>query len=250
MRTKEKQKTSESIIDTLEPNLKPIERPVIDSMTSDTLIDYNYYKNRIQTVLESYEIENNCSLKDIKKTEWNAVLILIYQNVFKLSKSENIQKYKYKPYNDNELMLMLCDLYIYLCYLYNKPVNITGFNHMLNLSDQYLYRYDNKESYIYIDIDRNNHYIKNSELQSYRLIYPNNTIVRMLNHTLSTIKQKLVYNSERSLQDMALDGSVMALAIGKIVHGWEEGKRAQIQAESMEKYVLPSDLIEKYSHSE
>lgn len=211
-------------------------------------VDFSYYKNRIDESIKEYEIINDVNIREIKKTEWNAVLIYIYNHVFKLSKKQNNMKYRYSPYNDSVLMNALCDYYIYLCYTYNKPINIMGFNHMLNLSDNYLYRYSNKDSYIYIDIDNNNKVIQYNQLNKYRNVYNTHTIVKISNDTMSTIRQKLVYNSERSLQDMALDGSVMALAVGKIVHGWEEGKKAQVQADILEKkYALPSDLIDKYS---
>ena len=248
--TEKQRNTSQVIFDLKSADSLPANQDPQTMTAAET--DFNYYKNRIDGAIAQYEIENGVSVKEIKKTEWNAVLIYIYQNVFKLDRKQNIQKYKYKPYNDSELMLLLCDYYIYLCYLYNKPINIMGYNHMLNLSDMYLNRYS-KDKYntnntdIYIDIDNNNKYINSNSIELYKSIYNNHNIIRMPNDTMLTIKKKLVYNSERAIEDMALDGSVMALAVGKIKHGWIESAKEKIQVEMLENYRLPSDLIDKYS---
>ena len=39
---------------------------------------FEYWKNRINEAISNYEIDNNVSVHEIKKVQWNAVLIYIY----------------------------------------------------------------------------------------------------------------------------------------------------------------------------
>ena len=84
-----------------------------DTEEITTSVDFSYYKNRIDESIKEYEIINDVNIREIKKTEWNAVLIYIYNHVFKLSKKQNNMKYRYSPYNDSVLMNALCDYYIF-----------------------------------------------------------------------------------------------------------------------------------------
>lgn len=86
------------------------------------------YENGIYLYLDQYIEEHN--IEDMHKepqSRWNAALLYINKNLFKLHpeilKSENRVSNTY----DINIINTICDIYIELCYEYDKEVSILGF---------------------------------------------------------------------------------------------------------------------------
>ena len=216
--------------------------------------DLNYFINRINEFLNQYEIENDCKIIDIKRNVFNHVLIEIYKNVF-YPYCKGIPRQivsRVLPYSDSEMMYRLCDYYIDLCYKYNKSITIYGYAYMMGISNLTIYKWDsgiNRDT-IYIDTNNYNREILLKDIEKYKKIYVDSNIVELPNTLLGTIAKKLRSASENNLAEMAVDGSVMALAMGKIKHGWEEGRKAQAQARILETYTSPQELLKDYSKND
>ena len=212
----------------------------------------SYYINAIDTALENYRLENNIKdFKEIKKPEWTAVLIYIYNQVFKpLRTGQGIKKSKLL-FTDEKTINKLCDYYIYMCLKYNKPVSIIGYSYLTGISYSTIEKYSNNPKYVntkyYIDVnDSSNSIYTQSEIEKYKKIYPNADVIELPKTISITISQKLRQASEEALTDLALDGSVMALAVGKIKHGWIEGGLQQKQAELLDNFTSPAELLDNY----
>jgi hypothetical protein len=102
------------------------------------------FENDIELYLNCFIEDNN--INDLKKEPqgvWNAALIYINKHVFKnkdiLKDSTNIPNYNntmtsnYNRYNYS-LLDNICDIYIYLCYLYDKEVSIMGFSKLTGIN--------------------------------------------------------------------------------------------------------------------
>lgn len=209
--------------------------------------DINYYINRIQDAITDYSEEHNKEdIYKLSKTRWNAVLIYIYNKVFKpivIKRETSII-----PYKDINLLNQLADYYIFLCNEYNKDVSLNGYCKMIGLSSVTIHRWNNKRdrSRQYIDIDHNNYVIAEEELKTYRLTYPAARLVELPNTLHGNLKQKLLAEREQSLKSITLDGSIPALALGKIEYAWIEGGLQQKQAEMLDNYTAPTALLDSY----
>ena len=134
---------------------------------------------------------------------------------------------------------------------YNKPISITGFSYITGISFNTIEKYSGNNKYIktryYKDLNSNSDTVlTENELENYKKIYPDSELVEVPNYIQLGLKQKLLSASEEVLTDLALDGSVMALAVGKIKHGWIEGGLQQKQAELLDNFTSPAELLDNY----
>lgn len=209
--------------------------------------DINYYINRIQDAITDYSEEHNKEdIYKLSKTRWNAVLIYIYNKVFKpivIKRETSII-----PYKDINLLNQLADYYIFLCNEYNKDVSINGFSKLIGISYMTLYQWNkrNNRSRCYIDIDNNNYMIAEEEVKTYQMTYPNNRVIELSNIQHDKLIKKLTAEREQSLKSITLDGSIPALALGKIEYAWIEGGLQQKQAEMLDNYTAPTALLDTY----
>jgi len=210
--------------------------------------DITYFKNRILECISEYEIENNVKVKEIKKTEWNAVLIYIYNHVFKRISDphKNIQKNNI-DYSNIDLLLDIADFYIYISLLNNKDVSINGFSYLTGIPLYTLKRWKTGKykSYVYMDLNTNR-VIDNNTADKYISAYKDHTVIKISNSDYMLISEKLNAAREHTLADLALDGSVMSLALGKIEYGWIEGKDKQLAAEMLQQQLDGKDLLSDY----
>lgn len=212
--------------------------------------DFEYWKNRINECISSYEIDNGVSVRDIKKVQWNAVLIYIYNHVFKRAADPKTNSRKsIIKYSDIQFLNSLCDYYIYICLSNNKDVSVNGFSYMtgIPLSTLGKWKNSNTRNTIYIDSDTDT-VIENNIVNRYRIAYPEHNIVEISNNDYSNISKKLYQAREHTLADLALDGSVMSLALGKIEYGWIEGKDKQLQADLLQQRINGTDLLTDYKN--
>lgn len=103
------------------------------------------YENGIYLYLDQYIEEHN--IEDMHKepqSRWNAALLYINKNLFKLHpeilKSENRVSNTY----DINIINAICDIYIELCYEYDKEVSILGFCKLTGIVQDTIYQWGNE----------------------------------------------------------------------------------------------------------
>ena len=103
------------------------------------------YENGIYLYLDQYIEEHN--IEDMHKepqSRWNAALLYINKNLFKLHpeilKSENRVSNTY----DINIINTICDIYIELCYEYDKEVSILGFCKLTGMVQDTIYQWGNE----------------------------------------------------------------------------------------------------------
>lgn len=103
------------------------------------------YENGIYLYLDQYIEEHN--IEDMHKepqSRWNAALLYINKNLFKLHpeilKSENRVSNTY----DINIINIICDIYIELCYEYDKEVSILGFCKLTGIVQDTIYQWGNE----------------------------------------------------------------------------------------------------------
>lgn len=103
------------------------------------------YENGIYLYLDQYIEEHN--IEDMHKepqSRWNAALLYINKNLFKLHpeilKSENRVSNTY----DINIINTICDIYIELCYEYDKEVSILGFCKLTGIVQDTIYQWGNE----------------------------------------------------------------------------------------------------------
>lgn len=204
--------------------------------------DISYINNRIHECIREYESINEIKARECKKIEWNAILLYIYNHAIKPIRNKD----KACIYRNDDLIEQLADLYINVCYENLKDISLTGFGYLTGISRSTLNAIRNSNTETYIDIDSNNKGIGTRDINNYRKLYPDHQIVTLSKPGCTIAYEKIATASEQALTSLTLDGSVMALAIGKVKHGWEEGKRAQVAAQLLEDARNTSDLLREY----
>lgn len=103
------------------------------------------YENDIYLYLDQYIEEHN--VEDMHKepqSRWNAALLYINKNLFKphpeVLKSENRVSNTY----DINIINTICDIYIELCYEYDKEVSILGFCKLTGIVQDTIYQWGNE----------------------------------------------------------------------------------------------------------
>lgn len=102
------------------------------------------YENKISEYLDQYILEKN--IEDMSKepqSKWNAALIYIYKAVFKNNR-ERLKGPDKDTYND-KLINDICDIYIELCYEYDKEVSINGFCFLTGINTDTVYTWGSGE---------------------------------------------------------------------------------------------------------
>lgn len=200
------------------------------------------YRESIGAAIEQFELNeldfaNKESLISMKSNRFNYFLQYVFNLCFKADKKTWCNKRSILEYDNDTIMLGLCDTYLILCNRYNKIPTIAGFCYLTGLS----YSLFEKP-----ELSQLNNNIINNNSNS---LYINNTLSREVEEVKSLgslrllIKQKIQNYQENSLFSSAADGSVMALALGKVKHGWTEGGQT-IRIESSNQGGV--SLMDKY----
>ena len=140
-----------------------IQKGAAQKMNNNVDIDLTEYENNLDAQIEGYEEQIYIAIRDFMQklqiedlvkepqNRWNACLIHIGQTVFK-----DKSKLKAAPYihtskvtlNGNayniDLFNKLCNIYINICYQFDKEVSIIGYSYFLNISYNTIYDWNNK----------------------------------------------------------------------------------------------------------
>lgn len=143
--------------------------------------DQEIFENQIVMFLKMFCEEKDPPIKDMTKepqSVWNGCLRYIRKNVFRnkdILKSKNniainnnsipsnFNSYNYKLIND------ICDIYIDLCFLYDKEVSIIGFSNLTGINPDTLHDWGNgdvKLSSLSCDIYKKLNYYREESLSN------------------------------------------------------------------------------------
>ena len=174
------------------------------------------YENKISEYLDQYILEKN--IEDMSKepqSKWNAALIYIYKAVFKNNR-ERLKGPDKDTYND-KLINDICDIYIELCYEYDKEVSINGFCFLTGINTDTVYTWGSGE--------------------------------RRSGSSCSDVYKKLVKNNEESLSDKLISGGLNPMKVLPALnrrHNWnmpgtnrQGGEQTQSIEQIRERYSLP-----------
>lgn len=180
------------------------------------------YENGIYLYLDQYIEEHN--IEDMHKepqSRWNAALLYINKNLFKLHpeilKSENRVSNTY----DINIINTICDIYIELCYEYDKEVSILGFCKLTGIVQDTIYQWGNETT--------------------------------RLGSSASEIYKKLSTEREESLSNMLISGKrnpVGLLGALNRHYGWNMGQprggitEKQQSIEQIQQRYKPAELSE------
>lgn len=174
------------------------------------------YENKISEYLDQYILEKN--IEDMSKepqSKWNAALIYIYKALFKNNK-ESLKGPDKDTYNDR-LMNDICDIYISLCYEYDKEISINGFCFLTGINTDTVYTWGSGE--------------------------------RRLGSSCSEIYKKLIKNNEESLSDKLISGGLNPMKVLPALnrrHNWnmpgtsrQGGEEQRSIEEIQQRYKVP-----------
>lgn len=168
------------------------------------------YESGIYDYLQQYI--NERGIEDMSKepqSKWNAALIYINKYVF-INDNElmsDINNSMYDEYKVNKI----CDIYINLCYEYDKEISINGFHFLTGINRDTLYSWKNEEtrSNIYYDSKGN----RISNIQMWKINHPNEEYRQESSSSCSDIYKKLVVNNEESLSCKLISGGLNPMKV-------------------------------------
>ena len=175
--------------------------------------DIEVYEDKISEYLDQYIHEKD--IEDMARepqSKWNAALIYIYKNLFK-GHTEDLKGPDKDTYND-KLINDICDIYIYLCYEYDKEVSINGFCFLTGIHKDTIYSWGREET--------------------------------RLGSSCSDLYKKLIENNEESLSDKLISGGLNPMKVLPALnrrHNWnmpgtsrQGGEQTQSIDEIQERY--------------
>lgn len=179
------------------------------------------YENGISEYLDQYIQEKD--IEDMSKepqSKWNAALIYIHKNLFK-GHTEDLKGPDKDTYND-KLINDICDIYIYLCYEYDKEVSINGFCFLTGIHKDTIYSWGREET--------------------------------RLGSSCSDLYKKLIENNEESLSDKLISGGLNPMKVLPALnrrHNWNMpgsnkpgGEQTQSIEQIRERYAVDQKQTE------
>lgn len=140
---------------TLEGLNKQIEEPNFNPQEG-TESEIEIYENDIDMYLKLFCEENGINnIKEESQSVWNAALMYIKRRVFNtpdtlkshvnIINNNSIMDSNYNAYN-YDLVLSVCNYYIYICNVYNKGVTISGFSKLTGIGEETIYDWGREDS--------------------------------------------------------------------------------------------------------
>ena len=168
------------------------------------------YEDNIYIALDQYIKERG--IKDMSKEtqgRWNAALMFIRKQVFANSQElmSEVNMSMYDEYKVNQI----CDIYINLCYEYDKEISINGFSFLTGIHRDTIYTWGNEEYRAIEYYDSNNNRIGNIAI--WKVNHPGEQYIEKLGSSCSDIYKKLVLNNEESLSCKLISGGLNPMKI-------------------------------------
>lgn len=213
----------------------------IDNM--DSLLDqYANEKGGLVVVDKEGNTEwQPLDLYAIDQQRWNAVLIYIYNNMFKNTVSK-----KYNciiDYSDIDTLNDVCDKYINICYEYGKEISVAGYCKLTGIETQTIYSWANGDTRDNTYFDMQGNEIK--DIAYFKMVRPGEGYTSKLSSSHSDLYKKLTKENEESLSAKAISGKGGIGVIAKLNyrHGWTVPQR--VVHESSNKPAMSRAEIEQ-----
>lgn len=203
------------------------------------------YEHDILLYLDQYV--NDKQIVDLSKVtqgKWNAVLMYINKNVFKGHRERLMSDYNKSAYDEYKVNA-ICDIYINLCYEYDKEISMNGFSFLTGIHIDTLYSWGNEE-YRGVEYYDNNG-VRIGNIALWKVNHPNDDYVMQSGSTCSEIFKKLIRNNEESLSDKLISGGLNPMKILPALnrrHNWNmpgsnrEGGEVRPSIEQIERKYL------------
>lgn len=187
--------------------------------------ELDVYENKIEEWIEDY-----CSrygvddMSQAKQSQWNAALLHVFKHVFKNPNSKSLYRSRL-DYKNGDLLNSICDIYINLCYRYNKEVSMMGYSKLTGIDSDTVVNWGNGTYRAFIYYDKDNNII--NDIETFRLNHKNEYYRQEANTTHLEIYKKLVKENEESLSNKLISGdgpTVGLLGALNRRHGWNMGQ--------------------------
>lgn len=186
---------------------------------SDELITIEMIDNMFDDLIDSFCLEHEIKDKyDIYPAQWNAALIYINNNTFKLNVNILKPPVTNGSYNLDAVNEAL-NIYINKCFMYNQEISITGFCLFTNIKHATIYSWDNREDRTIIYKDLQGNILNNMQIAKMQ----EGEYIQELSTAAVEIVKKLRNYSEESLVSLLKDrrnNPVKYLAILNRRHSW------------------------------
>jgi len=102
------------------------------------------YQNQIDIYLKMFCEENEIeNMKKESQSVWNAALMYIQHHVFNTGIPGRMRCGN--RYDDADVLMAICEYYIFLCYLHDKEVSLRGFCKLTGINEDTLFTWKTKE---------------------------------------------------------------------------------------------------------
>lgn len=168
------------------------------------------YESNIELYLAQYIAERK--IKDMNKetqSRWNAALLYINKYVFQ-NKDDLMSEVNHSMYDEYKIN-RICDIYINLCYEYDKEISINGFSFLTGIHIDTIYSWGKEEyrSTIYYDLDGN----RIGNIGTWRYNHPGEKYTEELGSSCSEVYKKLYRNNEESLSNKLISGGLNPMKV-------------------------------------
>ena len=183
------------------------------------------YENKIEEWIQDYCDRHGVDDMSVaKQSQWNAALLHVFKHVFKNPNSKSLYK-SCLDYKNGNLLNSICDIYINLCYCYNKEVSMMGYSKLTGIDSDTVVNWGNGTYRAFIYYDKDNNII--NDIETFRINHKNEYYRQEANTTHLEIFKKLVKENEESLSNKLISGdgpTVGLLGALNRRHGWNMGQ--------------------------
>lgn len=107
------------------------------------------FENEISLYLQEYIDERGISdMRKEPQSRWNAALIYINKSIFGANRDKLIIDTRVSNAYNIDLISNICDVYITLCYEYDKEISIIGFSKLTGINQDTFYSWGNNETQV------------------------------------------------------------------------------------------------------
>lgn len=196
------------------------------SNTVKTETGIEVYENKIEEYLDQYIQEHDIeNMNKETQSRWNAALLYINKYVFKGQKDKLRTPGNVNNSYDLELINELCDIYINLCYEYDKEVSILGFSKLTGINQDTFHDWGNEDRKSVTYYDKNNNIIPSINL--FKVNHPGEPYRQELGSSGREVYKKLNVEREESLSNKLISGKQNPIGILGTLnrhYGWNMGQ--------------------------
>lgn len=205
------------------------------------------FDDDIELYLDMFCTDNKIKDKyDILPGQWNAALKYINIKLFKLRPELLTIPHTVSNSYDLDAVNKVLDRYIYLCYLHNQEISISGFSYLTGITRDTIHSWGNGNTRQYIYRDMQGNIIRDIALSNLK----EGEYTRELSSTASDIYKKLVENNEESLVALMKDRRNNPMKILPILNRRHNWNLPGVSREQTAKQALTASELPKLGQIE